>query len=150
MLRRAVIAALSLPCLLSLSIARAQAPVALPYTMTTLGGLAPMSSTAGTQCPNLPAGTVSQDAYGDGCLAVNGIFGAAGRGGVVVDPFGDVFIADDVDNVIHMINPSSGIMTRLAGAGSLCSTKLDSSGDGCVAATQTVTTGQRGIGIDQW
>src|SRR5271170_4593541 len=109
MLRRAVFAPLSFlsyvvasfifVSLLSLAMARAQAPVALPYTMTTLGGLAPMSATAGTQCPNLPAGTVSQDAFGDGCLAVNGIFGAAGRGGVVVDPFGDVFIADDVDNV---------------------------------------------------
>jgi Glycosyl hydrolases family 28/Bacterial Ig-like domain (group 3)/MBG domain (YGX type) len=160
MLRRALFVPLSpvslalfaiiLACLFPLSMASAQAPVALPFTITTLGGLAPMSATAGTQCPNLPAGAVSQDAFGDGCLAVNGIFGAAGRGGVVVDPFGDVFIADDVDDVIHMINPSSGIMTRLAGAGTVCSTKLDGSGDGCIAATQTSINSQRGVGIDQW
>ncbi len=159
MLRRALVAALPpvslaaafvLACLFLLSAARAQAPVALPYTMTTVGGLAPMSSTAGTACPNLPAGQVSTDAFGDGCLAVNGIFGAAGRGGVVADAYGDIFIADDVDDVIHMINPSSGIMTRLAGAGSVCSTKLDGSGDGCIAATQTSVSSQRGIGVDQW
>jgi sugar lactone lactonase YvrE len=165
MLRRAVNAALSLlspvfassvfvalvlASLIPLSTAHAQAPVALPNTMTTLAGLAPMAATAGTQCPNLPAGTVSTDAFGDGCLAVNGIFGAAGRGGVASDSFGDIFIADDVSNVIHMINPSSGIMTRVAGAGTLCSAKLDSSGDGCIAATQTVVNGQRGIATDPW
>src|SRR6202012_3411018 len=32
----------------------------------------------------------------------------------------------------------------------LCSTKLDSSGDGCIAATQTVVNGQRGIATDPW
>ncbi|HTW62702.1 MAG TPA: hypothetical protein VMD55_12920, partial [Terracidiphilus sp.] len=159
MLRRAFVAALSrVSVIFALFVAvflfplaaRAQAPVALPYTMTTMAGLAPMSATAGTACPNLPAGQVSQDAYGDGCLAVNGIFGAAGRGGVVADAYGDIFVADDVDSVIHMINPSSGIMTRLAGQGSVCSAKLDGSGDGCLAATQTSIGSQRGIGIDQW
>jgi polygalacturonase/sugar lactone lactonase YvrE len=137
-------------CLFAVASAEAQAPTALPYTMTTLAGSTPMSATAGTQCPNLPAGVVSTDAFGDGCLAVNGIFGASGRGGVEVDAFGNVFVADDVNNIIHMINPSSGIMTRSAGAGSVCGGKLDSVGDGCIAATQTTATGQRGIGIDPW
>ncbi len=150
MLRHITCAALSVVCLSSLPAALAQTPVALPTTMTTLGGLSPMSATAGTQCPNLPAGVVSSDVYGDGCLAVNGIFGAAGRGGVAVDSFGNVFVADDVDNVIHMINPSSGIMTKIAGAGSTCSTRIDTSGDGCLAATQTTASSERGIGIDAW
>ena len=94
-------------CLLSALVVPAQTPVSLPNTMTTIGGLAPMSSTSGTQCPGLPSGVKSTDAFGDGCLAVNGIFGAAGRGGVVVDAFGNVFVGDDVSSVIHMINPTS-------------------------------------------
>jgi len=38
---------------------------------------AKLTGVARTQCPNLPAGVTSTDAYGDGCLAANGIFGAA-------------------------------------------------------------------------
>jgi len=144
------LACLAAVCLLSDFVAPAQTPVPLPYTMTTIGGLSPMSSTSGTQCPNLPAGVKSTDAFGDGCLAVNGIFGAAGRGGVVVDAFGNVFVGDDVDSVIHMINPTSGIMTKVAGQGTACSGKLDAAGDNCQAATNTVTNSSRGIGIDPW
>jgi sugar lactone lactonase YvrE len=109
-----------------------------------------MSSVAGTQCPNLPPGIVSTDSFGDGCLAANGVFGAAGRGGVQVDAFGNVFIADDVSSVIQVINPLSGVMERLAGAGSVCSGALDSNGDGCNASTNTLTSSPRGIGIDPW
>ena len=92
MLRRLAFAVVILPvvCLLTLLSADAQAPVALPYTMTTIGGLTPMAATAGTQCPGLPAGIVSTDAYGDGCLAVNGIFGAAAYGGTLVDSNGNI------------------------------------------------------------
>jgi hypothetical protein len=147
---RLAIAILPVLCLLTVINAEAQTPVALPYTMTTLAGTSPMAATAGTQCPNLPAGIVSADAFGDGCLAVNGIFGAAGRGGVQVDSFGNVFVADDVDGIIHAINPSTGIMTKLAGLGTACAGKLDSSGDGCLAATQTVMGAQRGIGLDPY
>jgi hypothetical protein len=142
---------LSFLFLFAASGAKAQtAPVALPYTMTTLAGLAPMASAAGTQCPGLATGVKSTDAYGDGCLAVNGIFGAAGRGGLVTDSFDNVFVADDVDSIIHMINASTRIMTTLAGGGTACSAKQDSAGDGCLAATQTVTKSQRGIGIDPY
>jgi streptogramin lyase len=137
-------------CLFAFGSAGAQTPAALPYTMTTLAGTSPMAAAAGTQCPNLPAGVVSTDAYGDGCLAVSGIFGAAGRGGVVVDSFANVFVADDVSGVIHMINPTSGIMTKVAGGGVACSGKLDAAGDGCLAATQTVTNAPRGIGADPY
>ncbi len=150
---RTRLAAMLFVYLFALSFAGAQTPVALPYTMTTWAGTSPMSATAGTQCPGLPTGVVSTDAWGDGCLAVNGIFGAGGRGGTVVDAFGNVFVADDVDNVVHMINGSSGIMSKVAGGGTACSTSaggVDSAGDGCLAATQTVTKGQRGIGIDPY
>jgi sugar lactone lactonase YvrE len=146
---RRVFSILSLLLIAVLS-GEAQSPIALPYTMTTLAGSAPMTAASGTQCPGLATGVRSTDAYGDGCLATNGIFGAAGRGGVVADAFGNVFVADDVDAIIHMVNGSTGIMTTLAGNGAVCSAKKDSAGDGCLAATQTVTKGQRGIGIDAY
>ncbi len=158
-----VIACVSVLCVLfPLAAAAQQSPIALPYTMSTIAGTSPMTAAAGTQCPTLYArtGAVSTDAFGDGCLAVNGIFGAAARGGVQVDSFGNVFIADDVNSIIHVIDPTTGIMTVLAGGPtSVVCTKatgvgapgaVDSAGDGCLAATQTKTSGQRGIGIDPY
>ncbi len=108
-------AALSLVCLFICVPLCAQTPTALPYTMTTVGGTSPMAATAGTHCPNLPAAFVSTDAFGDGCLAANGIFGNDPFSGVVVDAFGNVFLNDDIKGVLHMINPDSGIMTALGG-----------------------------------
>jgi sugar lactone lactonase YvrE len=141
-----------LPLLYVLSFlsARAQTPIALPYTMTTTAGTSPMTAASGTQCPNLAAGVKSTDAFGDGCFAVNGVFGAAARGGVQVDSFGNVFVADDINSIIHVINPTTGIMSVLAGGGTVCSGKLDSAGDGCLAATQTIAKSQRGIGTDPY
>ncbi|MGA7340986.1 MAG: Ig-like domain repeat protein [Terracidiphilus sp.] len=152
MLRRIALAVPTAVALLSLPIAIAQTPIALPYTMTTLGGSSPMAAVAGTQCPNLPAGVVSTDAYGDGCLAANGIFGAGAYSGVVTDSFGNVFVNDDIKGVLHRIDPNSGIMTAVEGGNTACSSKLDSSGDGCVAATGTpsVANAVRGIGIDPY
>ena len=112
-----------------------------------------MAATAGTQCPNLAAGVVSTDAFGDGCLAVNSIFGVGAYSGLVVDPYGNVLVNDDIKGVLHLINPNSGIMTLVAGGGTACTTKQDSSGDGCVAATGTPTTpiaDARGVGIDPY
>jgi hypothetical protein len=152
-MRRVPCVLMSVVCLLSVSTAAAQAPVALPYTMTTIGGSSPMAATPGTQCPNLPTGVVSADAFGDGCLAVNGIFGVGAYSGLVVDPFGNVLVNDDIKGVLHLINPNSGVMTLVAGGGTACSGKQDSSGDGCVAATGTPTTpiaDARGVGIDPY
>jgi len=144
---------LTVLCLFFLHSAGAQAPVALPYTMTMIGGLAPMPAIAGTQCPNLPAGVVSTDAYGDGCLVVNGVFGVGAFSGLVVDSFGNVFVNDDIKGVLHLINPTTGIVTLVAGGNTACANKLDSSGDGCVAATGTPTApvaDARGVGIDPY
>jgi polygalacturonase/sugar lactone lactonase YvrE len=152
-MRRITHALMSVVCFLASSIGAAQAPIALPYTMTTIGGSSPMAPTAGTQCPNLPTGVVSTDAFGDGCLAVNGIFGVGAFSGLVVGPFGNVLVNDDIKGVLHLINPNSGIMTLVAGGGTACSSKQDSSGDGCVAATGTPTTpvaDARGVGIDSY
>ncbi len=112
-----------------------------------------MAATQGTQCPNLPTGVGSTDAFGDGCLAVNGIFGVGAFSGLVVDPVGNVLVNDDIKGALHLINPNSGIMTLVAGSGTACSSKQDSSGDGCVAATGTPVTpieDARGIGIDPY
>ncbi len=152
-MRRISLAALLLVCPFVCVPLCAQAPIALPYTMTTLGGISPMAATASTQCPNLPTGVVSTDAFGDGCLAVNGIFGNDPFSGIVVDPFGNVFMNDDIKGVLHLINPDSGIMTAVGGTGAACSGKIDPSGDGCVAATGTPSTAfadARGVGIDPY
>ena len=152
-MRRAYAVAVFAVSVLVSSSLSAQAPIALPNTMTTLGGTSPMTAATGTQCPNLSTGVLSTDAFGDGCLAVNGIFGVGSYSGVVVDPFGNVLVNDDIKGVLHLINPASGIMTLVAGGGTACSGKLDSSGDGCVAATGTPTapiTGARGVGIDPY
>ncbi len=149
---RLAFAMLPVLCLFSLLNAGAQAPIALPYTMTTIGGLAPMSTTAGTQCPNQPAGVKSTDAYGDGCLAINGIFGAAAYGGVLVDSNGNLYVVDDTSAtpVVHQINQATGIMTKIAGANTACSGKLDSVGDGCVAATGTALVNNRSANLDYY
>lgn len=161
MLLRFRVAMLLLPILSAffpLNAGAQQSPIALPYTMTTIAGASPMTPSSGTQCPNLAAGVVSTDAFGDGCLAVNGVFGAAARGGVQVDFFGNVIVADDVSSIIHVINPTTGIMKVLAGGGTVCaaasgvgaSGAVDAAGDGCLAATQTKTAGQRGVGMDAY
>jgi sugar lactone lactonase YvrE len=155
MLRRFSFAVVILPivCLLSQLNAGAQAPVALPYTMTTIGGLAPMAATAGTQCPNLPVGVKSTDAYGDGCLAINGIFGAAAYGGTLVDSIGNIYVVDDTSAtpVVHKINPATGIMTLVAGGGhAACSGKHSSYGDGCPAATATALVSERSGNLDYY
>jgi len=152
-MRRIPFAPIPVVCLLAVTHCAAQAPIALPYTMTTIGGASPMAATAGAQCPDLPKGVVSTDAFGDGCLAVNGIFGMGAFSGLVVDPFGNVLVNDDIKGVLHLINPNSGIMTLVAGGGTACVSKEDSSGDGCAAATGTPTApiaDARGVGIDPY
>ncbi len=156
---RLAIVLLPVLCLLSLLSAGAQAPVALPFTITTLTGTgSTLITAAGAQCPNMGASFKSTTKYGDGCLAVNASLGASERGGVAVDAFGNVFVNDDIGGVLHMINPSSGIMTAIAGGNTNCAAGtagaaglIDLSGDGCTAATSTLSkTGMRGMGLDPY
>jgi polygalacturonase/pectin methylesterase-like acyl-CoA thioesterase len=158
---RFVFSALAIFSIFSLPALAQQAPLPMPFTMSTIAGSAPMTPVAGTPCPtlNVITGAVSTDAFGDGCLAVNGIFGAAARGGVQVDAFGNIFVSDDINSIIHVINPTTGIMTVVAGGASAVCTAAtsptgsgsqDAAGDGCLAATQTKAAGQRGIGIDPY
>ncbi|WP_420239420.1 pectinesterase family protein [Telmatobacter bradus] len=131
----------------------AQTPVALPKTMTTLVGLQPVATTIGSACPTLSSATATT-AVGDGCPAINATIGAAARGGVVVDPYGYVFIADDINKIVHMVDPNTGLMSVAAGSvtssSSLCSGKKDLSGDGCLASTATYAYAYRGIGVDPY
>ncbi|MGA3131810.1 MAG: hypothetical protein ABSD59_13475, partial [Terracidiphilus sp.] len=150
MSHRILKSALLLVCLSALSAAVAQAPIALPYTMTTQAGQSPIAGAPGTQCPNLATGVESSNAYGDNCLAANGIFGSGIHGGVVVDSMGNVFIDDDITGIVHQIDQATGIITVAAGGGSTCSGKITSAGDGCLAATQTSLNKMRGVGMDPW
>jgi len=142
---------LSVLCLLPLVNAGAQTPVALPYTLTTLAGGTPTATSSGSACPTLSTATAT-DSAGDGCPAANGVFGAGGRGGVAVDSYGNVFVDDDVSGILHMINPTTGIMTALAGTGTNCKA-VDKSGDGCAfpaGVPAAAVTGARGVGIDPY
>ena len=132
----------------------AQTPVAVPSTMTTLaGGLVPTAYTAGTTlCPGSSTVKASTGS-GDNCPAIAATFGAGGRGGVAVDQFSNVFVADDVTKSVHMIDQSTGVLSLVAGLGSACGSsagKLTSAGDGCLAAGQTVLSSPRGVGIDPY
>jgi polygalacturonase len=135
-------------------VVQAQGPTAQPYTMTTAaGGLVPTTYTAGTTlCPGSTT-VKTTTAYGDGCAAIAATFGAAGRGGVAVDSFGNVFVADDVNKIAHTIDAETGLISVLAGGGTACTAKVDTLGDGCVAATQTsfsAASALRGLGIDPY
>ncbi|MGA2352483.1 MAG: pectinesterase family protein [Terracidiphilus sp.] len=150
---RLAAATLSLLCAIFTLSAVAQTPIALPYTMTTIAGQTPISpAAAGTQCPGLPTGVKSTDAFGDGCLAVNGVFGTSLLyGGVLVDSNGMIYVVDDAKFVIHKINPATGIMTLVAGGNTACGTSLTTYGDGCPAATGTgAFTADRAAGIDYY
>jgi sugar lactone lactonase YvrE len=118
--------------------------------MTTLGGVAPMAGTKGTQCPNLPAGVVSSDVYGDNCLAANAIFASKDYSNAIVDSMGTVFVDDDQNSIVHRVDQATGIMTVAAGNGTICAGAQTSAGDGCLAATQTVVKNQRGISVDPY
>jgi sugar lactone lactonase YvrE len=147
---RLPLATLSFLCLFFPLLAGAQqTAIALPYTMTTLAGSSPAPASSGQPCA-VGSPYTTTDAFGDGCPAANAVFGTAAYSGVVADSFGNVFVSDDIKGVVHMINPITGIMTLVAGGNTACGSKLDSSGDGCVAATGTALTGQRGVGIDPY
>ncbi|MFP5277208.1 MAG: pectinesterase family protein [Acidobacteriota bacterium] len=127
----------------------AQQPVALPYTMTTIGGGLVATPASGAYCPGSTTVKAS-NSYGDGCAAVAAKFGSGGRGGVAVDSYGNVFVSDDSSTLVQMIDPNTGVMSLVAGGGNKCSGAVDELGDGCVAATQTKLKSSRGIATDPY
>jgi sugar lactone lactonase YvrE len=91
------------------------APIALPYTITTIAGSG--ASTANTTCAG------STDAYGDGCQATAVYFAAASNDlrTVTADPFGNVYFPEESGNLVRRIAPN-GIITNFAGkiSGTAC------------------------------
>ena len=62
------------------------------------------------------AGTGDTSGYsGDGGLATKAKFN--GPAGIIIDKYGNIYIADQYNNVVRKINGSTGIITTLAGTG---------------------------------
>jgi len=67
---------------------------------------------------------------------------------VAITPSGTLYIADAGNNVIRMVNPTTGIITTVAGgASSVCAIARDSAGDGCTGSA-TVFSAPAGLVAD--
>ncbi len=137
---------------------RAQAPIALPNTITTVAGGASGSGgtvtggvlpAKGSACsPGSPY--VATDAYGDGCPGLNTAFSSDFRGGLQVDGAGNVFIMDTTNSLLRRIDARSGVVTAVTGTAITgCTTSSDSYGDGC-PFTQTKLGTARGVWVDPY
>lgn len=71
---------------------------------------------------------------GDGCPAINGVLDTPQ--GLAVDSNGNVYIADSYDNSIRKV--SGGVITTVAGGGTVCAQAADSIGDGCNATSSAL------------
>jgi sugar lactone lactonase YvrE len=156
MLRRFCIAAkvLSVFCVLFPLFGGAQqAPIALPNTVSTVGGGATSALTVGAAC-SAGSSLTATDTLGDGCLATSAYFNttASGdlRGGVATDPAGNIYVMDSEDAAVRMINARSGIITLVAGLGTACSSKTDDNGDNCPLANTKFSSTPRGIASDPY
>lgn len=140
--------AAALLCGLSLQ-ASAQAPVALPNTISTFAGGGTLPAN-GAACATGSAYTAT-DAYGDGCPATLVGLGTS-QWGIGADKFGNVFWLDNVNKVIHKIDARSGIMTKVAGGISSygCSGQTSPYGDNCIAAQNFGGFNARGLTVDPW
>ena len=125
-----------------------QAPIALPNTITSLAGGA-TGVASGAACVT-DASLTATDALGDGCPGASAVFSSDLRGGVAVDPFGNVWVADSSNSAIRKIDARSGIITLAAGKGTVCSGKTDSNGDGCPQLQTVFSSTPRGIATDPW
>ncbi|MGO9230320.1 MAG: Ig-like domain repeat protein, partial [Bryobacteraceae bacterium] len=111
-------------------------PAPLPYTISTIAGGAASNCAGAT------------DGSGDGCPATQAtLTSGTDLRGVAVDTFGNVYFTDATNKSVHEINAVTGILSTKAGAGTACSSKIDSYGDGC-PASQTVLNAPRGVWAD--
>lgn len=105
---------------------------------------------AGTSCSG--AGIISTIA-GNGNPTYTGDGGPAadatvsGPGYVALDGAGNLYIADTFNNAIRMINAATGVITTVAGNGTVCGAKTDSVGDACLATQATLNTPE-GVTLD--
>jgi sugar lactone lactonase YvrE len=91
------------------------------------------ASTAGGTCSGLAASITSPvatafDALGNGCPATLAVFSKPS--GLAADNLGSIYVADTGSNTIRVI-ASNGYVSNLAGGGTVCSSAVDSLGDGC-------------------
>ncbi len=132
-------------------VARAQTPVVLPNTISTIAGGGTTPGTVGAACA---AGSpfTTTDTLGDGCPATQ-VGLSTNLYGVAADSVGNVYVLDQTNLVIHKIDAQSGIMTRAAGGSTTvgCAGQADKYGDNCLAATQTGSFGNpRGLSADPY
>jgi sugar lactone lactonase YvrE len=125
-----------------------QAPIALPNTITSLAGGA-TGVASGAACVT-DSSLTALDAFGDGCPGASAVFSSDLRGGVAVDPLGNVWVADSSNSAIRKIDARSGIITLAAGKGTVCAGKTDSNGDGCPQLQTSFSSTPRGIATDPW
>src|ERR1700761_3016464 len=101
--------------------AHAQAPIALPNTITTVAGGGTSGTTANSACTT-GSPYKATDGFGDGCPATLAQFAGDGRGGLAVDGQGNIFIVDTNNNYVRWVNSRSGIVNWLDGGGTaVCS-----------------------------
>jgi hypothetical protein len=118
------------------------APIALPYTMTTIAGGSTVTN-ANTTC------TGTTDKYGDGCQATAIAFTSGDdMRAVTADPFGNVYLSDISATRVRRIAPN-GVITTFAGGGSTCTPPASTSalGSGCTP-TAAALSKPRGVGSD--
>ncbi len=75
------------------------------------------------------------DGLGDGCPATQATINSPN--GVGFDASGNLYIVDTFNNRIRKVSPA-GIITTVAGGGSVCGGATDSVGDGCAATSATL------------
>ena len=169
--QKTVAASLFAVGLMCLGVARqslAQAPIALPNTITTIAGGATGTGSPitggvlpakGAACSTGSPYTAT-DSLGDGCPGLNTVFSSDFRGGLQVDGAGNVFIMDTSNSLVRRIDARTGIVTAVTGTATTgCPTNAspytatpassDSYGDGCPFA-QTKLSTARGIWVDPY
>lgn len=143
--------------------ARAQTPVVLPNTISTVAGNTPIATTVGGACSANPQFTAT-DVNGNGCPAANAVF-AGNERAMTVDPQGNVYTISDSSNpqAVRRIDARTGNITIFAGAsgGGSCSgaglslygttyVQTDKVGDNCAGALTGGFNGGRGLGSDPY
>jgi polygalacturonase/sugar lactone lactonase YvrE len=111
-------------------------PEPLPVTISTIAGGA-------------AANCGGSNAAGDGCQATQVNLGTTNDlRGVSIDAFNNVYFTDSNNSRIRLYNPTTGILSSFAGAGSGCSGQADTYGDGCPVANSKSLGHPRGVWVD--
>jgi len=91
------------------------------------------------------AGNGNMGYTGDGSLAVKAELNNPSD--VALDGAGNLYIADNANNVIREVNATTGVITTMAGGGSGCSGETDFFGDGCPAKSAALNA-PNGVALD--